>query len=564
MTDELALEPMEQTERPARESGVSVSGGPLSESMGLGVGAHEGADRTSKELMTWNPVIRSPDNEINREKQILDARSRDIVRNSGPMQGAAAVHRDSIVGSHFRLNSRPNYKVLGLDDVWAEEFQQEVEAKFTLFAESDSCWVDASGMNTLTGLIRMGVTQFFTQGEVLATMEWLRESIRPYGTAMQMVDPDRLCNPDGTADTETLRRGVVKNLRGAPLGYWFRSGYANDPSMLAKANTWKYVPIRKPWGRLMVLHIIEQMRPQQTRGVAEMVAVLKEMRMTKRFHDISLQNAVINATFAAAIESELPPEQAFEQVGIAEDGSPITGSMALLQQIAQYQGSGRNMHIDGAKIPHLYPGTKLKVTPAGKVSNVGEAFEASLLRNVAAGLGLSYEELSRDFSQTNYSSARATMNQTFRYMQSRKKGVADRQGSGFFGCWLEESINKGDITSMPRNAPSFYEGLNKEAYTNCTWIGASRGQVEEYKETQALGMRLDIGVSTLEDECARLGKDWREVLQQKAREQAYAEELGLNLGAVAQAKALAEVSAETDDNNDDANDEKAAKNKGKK
>ncbi|MGF7178055.1 hypothetical protein FHS63_005858 [Azospirillum doebereinerae] len=32
----------------------------------------------------------------------------------------------------FVLNPKPAHEVLGLDETWAEEFQNEVEAKFTL------------------------------------------------------------------------------------------------------------------------------------------------------------------------------------------------------------------------------------------------------------------------------------------------------------------------------------------------------------------------------------------------------------------------------------------------
>jgi capsid protein len=53
------------------------------------------------------------------------------------------------------------------------------------------------------------------------------------------------------------------------------------------------VPARKPWGRLQMIHILEQQRPDQTRGISEMVATLKELRITKRFRDIVLQNAVV-------------------------------------------------------------------------------------------------------------------------------------------------------------------------------------------------------------------------------------------------------------------------------
>lgn len=529
---ELSLVPLEETGRPARESGVSVMDvGPPPQRAGLGIGAHEGADRNSKELGTWQPVIRSPDLEINRDKTILDARGRDLVRNTGYMQGAVAIHRDSIVGSQFRLNAKPDYRALGLDELWAEEFQQEVESVFGLYAESDDHWVDASRMNTLTGLVRLAIGMFFAGGEVLGTMEWMPSRGRPFRTALQMVDPDRLSNPNDMADTQYLRRGVERDSYGAPIAYNFRGAHPSDALLSRDAYTWNRVLARKPWGRLMVLHIIEQMRPDQTRGVAEMVSVLKEMRMTNRFHDITLQNAVVNATFAAAIESELPSAEAFAALGLGDSQTDYATQM--LAQIAEYTSGARNIAIDGVKIPHLYPNTKLKLYPAGSPGGVGEGFEASLLRNVASSLGLSYEQFSRDYTKTNYSSARASMNETWKYMQSRKKSVADRTGNAIYVCWLEEAINSGKITSMPKNAPSFYDGLNKEAYSRGTWIGAARGQVDEMKETQAAVLRIASGLSTLEIECAGLGRDYREVLEQQLREKKMKEDAGLEFNTTA-------------------------------
>jgi lambda family phage portal protein len=529
MTD-LALVPIEDYGRPAEEPGVSATGGPMTQFMGLPGSAHEGADRTSRELGTWNPAIRSPDAEINGSKSILDARGRDLVRNTGYMQGAVSIHRDSIVGSQFRLNAKPDFKILGLDEVWAEEFQAEVEAKFGLYAESQDCWIDAARMNTLTGLVRMSIGGFFFGGEVLGTLEWMPARGRPYRTALQMVDADRLSNPMGTSDTDFLRRGVERDSYGAPVAYHIQVGHPNDVNLASMDRfKWKRVPVRKPWGRLMVMHIIEQLRPDQTRGIAEMVSVLKEMRMTKKFHDVVLQNAVVNATFAAAIESELPPELAFQTLGM--DDAAVSPTAAFLQQIADYNSGSRNLAIDGTRIPHLYPGTKLKLYPAGSPGGVGEHFEESLLRNVASSLGLSYEQFSRDYTKTNYSSARASMNETWKYMQSRKKSVADRVASIVYTAWLEEALNAGDITSMPRNAPNFYERLNKDAYANCTWIGASRGQIDEMKETQSAVLRITSGLSTLEEECARLGKDYRDVILQKIREKKMLEKAGLDLNA---------------------------------
>lgn len=546
---ELSLVPMESTERPA-SSGVGALG---DQKAALPGSPYEGADRTSRELGTWQPVVRSPDADINKDKQVLDNRGIDLTRNVGYMTGAASIHKDSVVGSQFRLNARPNVRVLGLDETWADEFQQEVEAKFGLYAESTDNWIDASRMNTLTGLVRLAIGMHFSTGEALGTLEWMKGSLRPFRTAVQMIDPARLSNPNDVPDTMALRRGVEKDSFGAPLAYHFRAAHPKDPTAFDKLYTWNRVPVRKPWGRLMVVHIIEQMRPGQTRGVAEMVSVLKEMKMTQRFHDITLQNAVVNATFAAVIESELPPEAAMEMIGVGEDQN--TRMAQMLSEIAAYQGNSRNITIDGAKIPHLYPNTKLKLLPAGTPGGVGTDFEQSLLRHVAAGLGLSYEQFSRDYTNTNYSSARASMNETWKYMQSKKKLLADRFANIVYACWLEEAINSGEITSLPLNAPSYYDGQNKDAYCQATWIGAPRGQIDEVKETTAAAMRISMGVGTLEDEAARVGKDWREVIDQRAREEAYAKEKGvtLNYNGTMTAGAQAQAADQQNQNNDNQN-----------
>jgi len=67
----------------------------------------------------------------------------------------------------------------------------------------------------------------------------------------------------------------------------------------------------------------------------------------------------------------------------------------------------------------------------------------------------------------------------------------------------------------------------KEAYTACSWIGASRGQIDELKETQAAIMRIKSGLSTYENEIAKLGKDYREIFAQRAREEKLIKAKGL-------------------------------------
>lgn len=491
-------------------------------------GGLEGAERTTRETLQWSPPIISPDRQINPVKDEADARGRDVVQNDGYANGAVTIHKDSIVGAQYRLNAQPDYTLLGTDEQWAEEFQGVTESRFNLMAESTDHWFDASRVNTFTALVRLAVGGYVWTGEVLGTAEWRREAGAPFSTCVQMVSPTRLSNPDGLPDSATLRRGIELDAMGQPIAAHFRMAHPFDYYLFEKQIQWRRVPFRKPWGRLQVIHIIEQMQPGQTRGISDMVSVLKEMRMTKRFKEITLQNAVVNATYAAAVESELPKELVFGAMGAGQQGlTQVLGEyMGALQQ---YIGASNGIAIDGVKMPHLFPGTKLSLKPMGTPGGVGTGFEESLLRHISAALGLSYEQFSRDYTKTNYSSARASMGETWKYMQAKKKHVADRFATIIYKLWLEEEIANGNIPLPPgMTRDDFYaDPYKREALCCCDWIGASRGQIDEKKETESAILRMDNNLSTLETEAARLGMDWRRVLRQRSREKKMMTDLDL-------------------------------------
>ena len=516
-------------------------------------GAYEGASLFDAEVATWSPHLNSADMDILPEKAIADARTRDTIRNDAYVAGGATLHKDNIVGAMFLLNSKPVTRALGagFDDAWETEFQEEVEAKFTLAAESHDNWLDASRMNTLTGMVRLAVGVFCACGEVLTSVEWLsKDPSRPFSTAVQMIDTDRLSNPSVTGmmnsapsgldiftliQTGQLRAGVERDTFGAPQAYWVRTRHPSDPWNYFILPQWKRVEARKPWGRPQMIHIIEQTRPDQTRGIPEMVSALKEMRTTKAFREITLQRAVAQATFAATVESELDTEAIFARLGAGQDAAAYDDAIrhymeGYLGNVARFAGGDKALKLNGVRIPHMPPGSKLNINAVGG-GDLGSEFEQSLLRYIAATLGVSYEQLSRDYTNTNYSSARAAINETWKFMQSRKRFVADRFAGTIYRLWLEEQINNGRIESLPAAARKpgwlYEDPLRLQALAGAEWIGASRGQIDELKETQAAVLRITSNLSTDEYELGRLGQDWRKVYRQRAREIALREKLGL-------------------------------------
>lgn len=495
----------------------------------LAMGTMDSAQRFNDDLGLWSPPLQSADAETLPNKNLNDARVRQMATGDGFVQSGVNVQKDNIVGSDFFPVMKPELAVLGLDETWADEFKEEFESKFYLIAESPNNWLDASRKNTLTGLVRMAVGLDCIGGETLATVEWLRDAGRPVNTAVQMVDCDRLSTPYELQGTNTrIRGGVEMDRFGAAQAFHIRMAHPSDYDRPLENFTWKRVPIRKPWGRMQVIYMHDATRPDQTRGVGDIVAGLKALKITNRFRDVTLQNAVANAMFAASIESELPAEAAYQQLGTTTGKAISEYATAYLGAVAKYAKSGKHLALDGIKIPHLFPGTKLQLRPAGAGGGVGVEFEQSLLRHLAAILGISYEQLSKDYSKTNYSSARAGMVEARKAMIVRKRRVADRFASHILRLVFEEMVNKGMLETMKgASLPNIYDPLMMDAYTQCDWIGAAMGQVDELKETQAAALRLKYNLSTLEDEIAKQGKDWRKVLIQREKERKELEARGL-------------------------------------
>ena len=508
----------------------------------LASGAFDGAGQFDKDFALWTPPLSSPDSEILPVKDLLDARARDMLRNDGYLQAGAQLHKDGIVGAQYRFNSKPNLEALGMaeDEEWAREFAQELESKFSLWAESHDCWVDMSRTMTLTEMVRLAVGVFAATGEALFVSEWdTKTSGRPYKTAFQAIDTDRLRTPsDMIVDESRVRGGIKFNRAGAPVGYYILDQHPGDAGRFFSPQDptrYRYVPARLRNGRPRVIHVIDRNRPAQARAVSSLVAGLREMKLLKTFRDTVLRNAVVNASFAATIESDLPPEVALAQIGAGTDNDPyVSAAVRYLSAVGQYVENAQAIRIDGVKIPHLFPGSKLRLTPAGKVGGVGQGFEESLIRYLAATLNVSYEELSRDFRNTNMSSARAAALQTGRFMRARKRFVADRVANVILRNWFEEAANlppsKGGLETLRYSrAPNIYRGMNMDAYTAGLWLGAGTEAVDELRGTQAAVLRIKMGLSTHERELSNMGMDWQSVFRQRAREKEMMEELGIGM-----------------------------------
>ena len=485
--------------------------------------SYGGQDRFSPELARWTPMLRAPDDAVLDTWETDVGRLRDLTQTNGFASGAVQTMIDQIVGSDLKLVAKPDWRALGLSKEWASDWERQTEAAWRGWAKDLEKRCHASESLDFTGMVNQGQRGYFVTGEIMATLEWINRPAWPYRTAIQPIDPERVSNPYGTLDTPRMRAGIEKNRFGAPIAAHIREAHPHDWTDRANTFRWKRVSYHTEWGRRLFIHIFDQQRPSQTRGQTGFLSGIKQVKMLERWQQTSLQAAIINAMYAAVIESSMDHPAVIEAL-VGQGENPLA---AYLGDALEFHKGTNKIQWDGSKIAHLFPGEKLSMMSAEHPVAAFEQFESAALRNLAASWNMSYEQLSRDYSKTNYSSARASMLEAWKYIISRRHLIAGQYASQIYAAWLEDAIDAGQI-ELPQGAPDFYAPLAKRAYCQCQWIGPAREHIDPLKGAKAEEAYYQLHATTLEEICAERGKDWEEVVEQRAHERRVLEEAGLS------------------------------------
>jgi lambda family phage portal protein len=474
---------------------------------------YRGGDRTSQELAGWHPALLSGNAELLPYRDDLVARGRDLVRNNGFAAGIQQTLLDSVIGAGWRLTARPNWRALGITYQQAREWGNLIEALWRAQADDPACWIDAGRRMRFTQLLWLQFVSWAQAGEHLSLALWLDRGAR-YRTCLQPIDPDRLSNPWGMPDSPTLRGGVEMDVYGAPIAYHIRGGHPGDMVETMRAAQWTRVPRETEWGRPMVLHGFRVERDGQARGRPGLAPVIEALRLQDVYERAEASAAVLNAIFAAFIETQagLDPELVEKMFGAEENGTDTAGRPNV------------EIRVQGTRVPQLPVGTAMKFLTPQRPSTAFGPFEDAVLRRIAAGSGLSYEQVSKDYSKTNYSSARASLLEAWRFCTGTSEFFASTFADHTYALWLEEAVDAGRAP-LPPGVTDFYQA--RAELVGCAWIGPGRGQIDPTKETQAAEMRVGVGISSRTREAALLGADFEEISEERAAEEKVLKDLGL-------------------------------------
>ncbi|HVE20645.1 MAG TPA: phage portal protein [Acidocella sp.] len=486
-----------------------------------------------QEVGDWFPYNQSPDNEINIDADLNRARHRDLVRNDGWASGSIARIADGMVGSNFHVVPEPNWRALAwqfgpaFDAAWAAQFRSAVMAEWRTWADDPLFFCDVKRSMSMTQNFYLLARHKLMDGDALCMPLWMPERVgygaARYATAIQVIDPDRLSNPYEMMDTHFMRGGVEVDNYGAPIAYHIRRAHQNDYYDTGLSMIWDRFERETAWGRPLVIHDCDRDRADQHRGVGILTPVLARFKVLAKYDQVALQAKIMKTVLGFFLKSPFDSEQIREAMQSGDDETELRLSG---YQKMRYALGQEGLQINGMDVKTLAPGEDVVTTSVLGDADDFDVFEHTVLRSISAATGESAEEISKDYSKTNYSSARAAMLSVWRTMLRRRANFTTGVATPIYVCLLEEMFDQGKLP-LPDGAPDFI--AMRAAYARCSWIGPGRGWIDPVKERAGELMGLDGGFGTLKRTSAEInGAWWQDDADERKVEQEYFKDQGIN------------------------------------
>lgn len=450
-------------------------------------GGYAGAGYQER-LAYWNPGLADADGDALTGIRELRGRSRDLARNSPIAGGAIETAVSNVVGSGLTLQCAIDGEALGLDDEAVEEWQEKTERLFSMWANSPFASCDAE-LN-FAELQELGFRTHLESGDAFVILPAVSRPNWPFTLALQLVEADRVCNPNRTANSDTMTEGIERLESGEAVAAHVTNrhpgAYFDQRSL-----KWTRVVMRGASGRRNVLHLVRKLRPGQTRGIPWLAPIIEPLKQLGRYSLAEVDAAVNSAVFATFVKMD---PDTFTEVFDDE------AQDALLDSAKRWDGTLKS----GAAI-NLLPGEEIQSTTPGRPNPNFDPFVSAVMRQIGMALNIPHEVLTKHF-QASYSAARAALLDAWRVFRIRRLWLAGRLCQPTYEEWLADAVSTGLIT-----APGFFaDPIVRDAWCRATWAGDGPGALDPLKEAQAARERMAIGVTTLAEETVAYdGGDWQ-------------------------------------------------------
>ncbi|WP_353273366.1 phage portal protein [Wolbachia endosymbiont (group A) of Agelastica alni] len=432
---------------------------------------------SGRRLMYWHPERGSINSLLSNSLETLRSRSRDMVRKNPYAENII----DTIVSNCVGTGIKPQSKA---KDAELKKKVQELWLHWTDEA-------DSNGVSDFYGLQALVCRSMIEGGECFVRLRNRKpEDGLSVPLQLQALESEHLDNKTNQtlANGNIIRNGIEFNRLGQREAYYLFREHPGE-SIIGESVC---VPASD------VLHIYKPQRPGQIRGEPWLSNVLLKLYELDQYDDAELVRKKTAAMFAGFItrldpEANIMGESESNEHGVALSGLE-PGTMQLLD-----------------------PGEDIKFSEPSDVGGSYEAFMRQQLRAIAIGMGITYEQLTGDLTNVNYSSIRAGLIEFRRRCSMLQHNIMVFQFCRpIWNRWIELALLSGKIFAN-----------DEQTLKEVKWIPQGFDWVDPLKDQQAQQMAVRNGFKSRSEVVSELGYDAEEIDQEIAEDQKRADSFNL-------------------------------------
>lgn len=394
------------------------------------------ADRFGTE---WGGTPLSADAVVTRNQKILVARSREQSANNDYAKAFLRMCRQNIVGPQGVQLLAQSRDDRGKLDSLAND---AIEAGWEAWSHRNNC--DVTGKRSWRAIQAASVQSAVKDGEFMHRMIFGADA-GPWGFALQVLDPQRCpvdMNEERTGRNTFIRQGIEFNRYGRPLFYYFTTDDERDTEYRYGGRNFVRVPADQ------IVHGFLEDMVGQKRGLPWMATSLFRMRHLNGMEDAAIINARVGASKMGFIQWKDGQQPDFlDDLDDDEKKDMLTidaeaGTFPVLPE--------------GAELHEWNP-----QYPAGEFA----PFYKTMLRGIAAGMGVLYNNLASDLEGVNFSSIRQGTLDEREHWKELQEWLIESLIQPVFEAWLPRALLGGFL--KVRGRPLKPERIDR--YSVVTW-----------------------------------------------------------------------------------------------
>lgn len=465
---------------------------------------------------------------LSRELDKMRARSRWLLRNNPHAMGMMNAYISHIVATGLTLQCRvarnvqttdpDGYPVL--ESIEMDAWNDFVESKFNEWAEFADARSTLLQPESFIDDQELFLRRLIEDGEVFVFLG-VDTSLPGVPLRLLFIEPDSLDTSITEHNGNPVIMGVEVDERSfRPLAYHVMQGTTQAGHYAGPGKTLRIDASR-------MLHVFKRLRPKQVRGLPHLAVVMQKFFDLDEWTDAELLGNKIAACFGVIIE--MPNTDGTPSVLGAEDPSKVTDS------------AGNPVStIEPGMVSFMPEGGKVNVLSPQKPGATFEMFAKYQLKAIGAGTlgGISYPAMTRDTSGQTFAGGRLAQQMDYQAFRPFQDFIARKFCIPVYRRWLAMAV-----LSRAVIAPGYFENPRFWEAAEFMPPGWSRG-INPLQDANASIASMEAGITTLAEECAFNGKDWKRQLRLAGKIKRMADHLGLTLRGVNQAAKEATSAAE--------------------